>query len=82
MDRAMWRRHLAVAERHVAENQRHITHQRQIVAELEQGGYDTSIARALLTQFEATQKLHIEDRDRLQADLSRAEQLPLPLPKP
>jgi hypothetical protein len=82
MDRAMWQRHLAVAERHVAETQRHITHQRQIVAELEQGGYDTTIARALLRQFEVTQKLHIEDREWLQADLSRAEQLPLPLPKP
>ena len=82
MDRAMWQRHLALAEQHVAEGRHHISHQRQIVAELEQGGYDTSIARALLRQFEATQKLHIEDRDRLQADLSRAEQLPLPLPKP
>jgi hypothetical protein len=82
MDRAMWQRHLAVAERHVAETQSHITNQRQIVAELEQGGYDTTIARALLRQFEATQKLHIEDREWLQADLSRAEQLPLPLPKP
>ena len=71
MDRAMWQRHLAVAERHVAEAQRHVARQRQIVAELEQGGYDTTTAKAILTQFEATLKLHTEDRDRLQADLAR-----------
>ena len=64
MDRAMWQRHLAVAERHVAR-------QRQIVAELEQGGYDATMPRALLMQLEATLKLYIEDRDRLQADLSQ-----------
>jgi len=81
MDRAMWQRHLAIAERHVGETRGHISHQRQIVAELEQGGYDTTMAKAILTQFEATLKLHIGDRDRLQADLSCAEQLPLPLPK-
>jgi hypothetical protein len=71
MDRAMWQRHLAVAERHVVEAQRHLTRQRQIVAELEQGGYDTTMARALVRQLEATLKLHMEDRDQLQADLSR-----------
>jgi hypothetical protein len=71
MDRAMWERHLAIAERHVGEARGHISHQRQIIAELEQGGHDTTMARAILTQLEATLKLHIEDRDRLQADLSR-----------
>ena len=71
MDRAMWQRHLAVAERHVAEAQRHVASQRQIVAELEQGGYDATMPRALLMQLEATLKLYIEDRDRLRADLSR-----------
>jgi len=71
MDRAMWQRHLAIAERHVGEARGHISHQRQIVAELEQGGYDTTTAKAILTQFEATLKLHTEDRDRLQADLAR-----------
>ena len=61
MDRAMWQRHLAVAERHVAEAQRHVASQRQIVAELDKAGM----------QLEATLKLYIEDRDRLQADLSQ-----------
>ena len=70
-DRAMWQRHLAAAERDLAEAQRHVTRQCQTVTELEQGGYDTTMARAILTQLEATLKLHIEDRDRLQADLSR-----------
>jgi hypothetical protein len=69
MDRAMWQRHLAVAERDVAEAQRHVTRQCQIVAELEQGGYDTTMARALRTHLEATLALHIKDRDQLQADL-------------
>jgi len=71
MDRLMWQRHLAIAERHVGEARGHVSHQRQIIAELEQGGYDTTMGRAILTQLEATLKLYIEDRDRLQADLSR-----------
>jgi hypothetical protein len=71
MDRAMWQRHLAVAERHLVEAQRHVTRQREIVAELEQGGYDTTMAKTLLIQLEETLKLHLEHRDRLQADLSR-----------
>jgi hypothetical protein len=71
MDLAMWQRHLAIAERHVGEARGHISHQRQIVAELEQGGYATTMSKAILTQFEALLKLYIEGRDRLQADLSR-----------
>ena len=71
MDRAMWQRHLAIAERHVGEARGHISHQRQIVAELEQGGHNTTMAKAILRQLEATLKLHTEDRDRLQADLAR-----------
>jgi len=71
MDRLMWQRHLAIAERHVGAARGHISHRRQIVAELEQGGHDTTMAKAILTQLEAMLKLHIEDRDRLQADLSR-----------
>jgi hypothetical protein len=71
MDRAMWQRHLAIAERHVGEARGHISHQRQIVAELEQGGHNTTMAKAILRQLEATLKLHIENRDRLQAELSK-----------
>ena len=71
MDRAMWQEHLALAERHVAEGRRLVARQRQIVVDLGGVGYDTTTAQAVLAQFETTLMRHIEDRDRLKADLSR-----------
>ena len=71
MDRAMWQEHLAIAERHVAEARQHIVRQRQIIFELRRCGHNTTTAQAVLATFKATLRAHIEDRDRLKAELSR-----------
>jgi hypothetical protein len=68
-DRTMLLEHLAQAERHVAEGERDIARQREIIAELERDGRDTTLARALLEQFEEVELLHIEGRDRLRKEL-------------
>ena len=67
----MWEQHLAIAERHVIASQHHVARQRQIVFELERDGHGATTARALLAEFKTSLKLHVEDRDRLKADLSR-----------
>lgn len=69
MDRAMWEQHLAQAEAHVARGERTIARQRQIIAELERDGHDTTAARELLVQFLGILELHVADRDRLRRDL-------------
>jgi hypothetical protein len=69
MDREMLERHLALAERHVAEGQPRVDSQRRLVAELERDGHDITEARRMLTAFEETQQLHVEDRDRIRKEL-------------
>jgi hypothetical protein len=70
MDRATILKHLAVGERHVAQGERHIARQKQIIAELDRDGHDTTRAIELLATFQATQALHIADRDRLRNELA------------
>ena len=71
MDRVMRQRHLRLAKRQIVEVRTIIDRQRQIVAELEQGEHDTTVAQALLILLEVTLRAQERDRDRLQADLSR-----------
>jgi hypothetical protein len=59
MDRSMLLDHLAQNRRHIEIGERHISRQREIVAELERGGYDSSRAKQLLHNFEELQKMHI-----------------------
>jgi hypothetical protein len=73
MDRDVLRLHLELAERHVAEGERHLARQREIVAELAGDGHDLASAKSLLAQFEAMQRSHIEDRDRIRAELDALE---------
>jgi len=72
MDLAQIAKNLAQAEMHVASGERHIAEQRAIIDELERGGNDATEAKALLTAFEHTQRLHVENRDRLRRDLEKA----------
>jgi hypothetical protein len=72
MDMGMIRDHLALAERHVAQGRQHIAHQKQIIANLENGGHDTTEARKLLDTFRDIQKMHLADRDRLRKELAEA----------
>jgi hypothetical protein len=63
-------RHLAQAEAAVALGRKHIARQNEIIAELEQVGHDAVTAKALLVVFEATQALHIADRDQIAAEIA------------
>ena len=64
--------HLELAERHVAEGEQHLARQRRLIAELERDGHDTALALELLREFERTQASHIQERDRLRAELSNS----------
>jgi hypothetical protein len=72
MDRQMILDHLEQARRHVAEGKEHLARQRKIIAELERDGHDTKMARELLTQFEETFAIHVEDQERIERELSTA----------
>lgn len=70
MDRKLEQQHLQEAERHVAEGREHINKQRQIIAELERDGHDTSTARELLETLEQSQRMHEEHRAHIKAELA------------
>src|SRR5262249_39765852 len=70
-DRETIRQRLRMAERHVHRGEENIGSQRRIVAEFARDGHDTTMARKLLATFEMIQAAHVEDRDRLRADLAR-----------
>src|SRR5262249_31428811 len=48
MDRSLIEEHLAQANRHVAEGEGHVTKRRELVAQLERDGHDTTEALKLL----------------------------------
>jgi hypothetical protein len=76
MDRGMLEQRLAEAERHVALGEKHLARQREILQDLRVKGRDILEAERLLTNMEASQRLHIEGRDRIAreiADLNRLE---------
>jgi hypothetical protein len=68
-DRAMTLEHLEQARRHVAEGERHIAHEREIIAEKERDGHDTSTSKQLLDQFEQIYAMYVAERDRLEKEL-------------
>ena len=65
MDRAFFEHALLLALRHIEIGHRNVARQREIVAELGRDGYDTTLARDLLANFEELQLIHIADRDRV-----------------
>jgi hypothetical protein len=69
MDRHTLEKHLSKSESHVATGERNIARQRQIVADLEQDGHDSTTARKILDAFEALQRLLVLDRDRAAGEL-------------
>ena len=64
---------LELAERHVAEGAQHLARQHDLIAALARDGHDTTSALELLRTFEDAQAHHIENRDRIRAELSRLE---------
>jgi hypothetical protein len=69
MDRALWEKHLAQAERHVLESEEHAARQRDLIAELERDGHNTTQARQLLDILQDLLTMHIAHRDRLRQEL-------------
>ena len=63
--------HLAKAEENAVDGAKQVERQRALLVELERDGHDTRLARDLLARLEALQRLHIEDRDRLRAELEK-----------
>jgi hypothetical protein len=71
MNRDMLQKHyLALAERHVRQGEAHLSKQEALVLKLEHAGRDSTLARTLLENMRATQVLHLQDRDRLMAELA------------
>ena len=75
MDRAILRRHLALAERHIAGGEQCVARQREIIVRLETAGLGDSetarIARGLLREMEATLRGEVVERKRLRAQLRK-----------
>ena len=69
MDRRLLLRHLAEAERDVAQGEDQLARQRDLIAELEGSDRDTSSAKEVLSTLEATQALHLVDRERIRQEL-------------
>jgi hypothetical protein len=71
MDREMLQRHFEQAEAHVAEGVRHIAEQQERIAKLALLGSNIDLAKELLSTFCATQAQHIQNRDRVRAELKQ-----------
>ena len=71
MDRTSLRQHLALTEKHVSMGEEHLARQKELIAELEGNGHDSTQARHLLRLFERSQELHVADRNRLRDELAR-----------
>jgi len=70
MDRAILLRHLAQAERHISEGAGHLARQQELIDELTRHKHDTRGAQMVLATMRETQGLHIEDRNRILAELA------------
>jgi hypothetical protein len=65
MDRKMELDHLALAEKTVAQSERHILREEQMIADLDRGGHDTSLAREVLATYRRMHAEHVAHRNML-----------------
>jgi hypothetical protein len=70
VDRAIIINMLQAAEDHVASGATQIAKQRDLISRLGGAGEDATGAVALLHELQRTQERHVEDRDRLRAELA------------
>ena len=70
MDRARVKEQLEQVRYHIAQGEKHIARQRRLVAELELDGHEATHARETLNRFEDLQRLHVQERDRLERELA------------
>lgn len=71
MDRAMLRKHLAIAERHIAQGVKLLAKQEALIAELRRLNHDATSAWCVLATMRETQSHHIDDRDRILRQLEQ-----------
>jgi hypothetical protein len=69
MDLDRVKQHLAQADRHIAEGREPIDKQTAIVAQLEQDGHDTCLARQLLDPLEDTLQKQQQHREEILREL-------------
>ena len=69
MDKSLKLKGLKLARAHVAKGEKTLSRQRKVVAELEAGGHDTTVARQLLVSFESIQAMSIGEVERMQKEL-------------
>ena len=69
MDRALWEKHLALADEHVAQAEHIVAGQKRVLAELTRDRHPTAMAASTLAVYEDLLALHIQDRDRIKRDL-------------
>jgi hypothetical protein len=60
---------LEQTEKHIAEGDQLVAKQKELIAELSSHGKDVTSYLVLLGRFQETQRLRIQHRDRLQAEL-------------
>lgn len=63
---------LDMANRHIAEAERHIVRQEEIITDLGAKSADTNLAEELLAEFQATLRMHREDRDLIARELGQS----------
>jgi hypothetical protein len=71
MERATIQRQLAEAEQHVSQGIKNIALQRELLADLEREGRDSSEARSLLKTFLDQQAKRVQHRDALLRELAK-----------
>jgi hypothetical protein len=70
MDRAELERMLQEAESLLARDERSIAHQHRVIATLERGGHDASLAKMFLGRLESQQSKHKAERLRLLKEMA------------
>jgi hypothetical protein len=71
MDRIVLLQHLALAARHISEGAERLARQQELIDQLVQRRHDTRGAEVVLLTMRETQYLHIEDRNRIIAELAK-----------
>jgi hypothetical protein len=59
------KRRLIQSERHIAENKAHLARQREIIAQLERDGHDSTLSREFLGILEYAQQMYRSHRERI-----------------
>jgi hypothetical protein len=70
MKQSVVREYLKQARSHVAIGERQIAEHKEVIADLERDGHDSTRARKSLALLDALQKMHVAERARLEKELA------------